>query len=93
MTTPRVIHLVEALGVGGLERIVQSLVRHAGIMGVTTEIVCAVRGGAVADEIESSGTRVHVAGVTGYRPRDILRTARLLKALKPDVVHTHGHFA
>jgi glycosyltransferase involved in cell wall biosynthesis len=93
VTPLRVIHLVEALGVGGLERIVQSLVRHAGPIGVAAEVVCAVRGGRVAAEIESEGSRVHVVGATGYRPHDVLLTARLLGRLKPDVVHTHGHFA
>jgi glycosyltransferase involved in cell wall biosynthesis len=89
----RVAHLVEALGLGGLERVVQSLARHARERGLEVEILCAVRGGALAAEIEAAGTRVRVLGLTGYRPRDILRAARALGELKPDVVHSHGHFA
>ena len=89
----RVVHLVEALGIGGLERVVQSLARHARAQGLAVEVLCAVRGGPVAAEIESCGTRVSVLGATGYRPRDILLTARALGKLGPDVVHSHGHFA
>ena len=93
MSSLRVVHFVEALGIGGLERVVQSLARHARTRGLDVEILCAVRGGPVAAEIEASGTRVRVLGVMGYRPRDILRAARVLGEMKPDVVHSHGHFA
>jgi len=47
----------------------------------------------LAAEIEAGGTPVRVLGVTGYRPRDILRAARILGDMKPDVMHSHGHFA
>jgi glycosyltransferase involved in cell wall biosynthesis len=87
------VHLVEALGIGGLERVVQSLARHARAGEFDVEVLCAVRGGALADEIESAGTRVRTLGAKGYRPRDILVAARALEKMKPDVLHTHGHFA
>jgi glycosyltransferase involved in cell wall biosynthesis len=93
MSAPRVAHLVEALGLGGLERVVQSLAGHARARGLGVDILCAVRGGPVADEIEAAGTPVRVLGVTGYRPRDILKVARVFEELRPDVVHSHGHFA
>jgi len=93
MSALRVVHLVEALGVGGLERVVQSLALHARRHGLMVEILCAVRGGPVAAEMEAAGHRVRVLGVTGYRPRDLLRAARALRDMKPDVVHSHGHFA
>jgi len=93
MSPLRVVHLVEALGLGGLERVVQSLARHARTRGLEVEVLCAVRGGLVAAEIEASGTRVRILGLTGYRPRDVLRAARALGEMRPDVVHSHGHFA
>lgn len=89
----RVVHLVEALGTGGLERVVQSLARQAREHGLEVSVLCAVRGGPLAAEIESWGTRVRVLGVTGYRPRDMLLTARAFGEMRPDVVHSHGHFA
>ncbi len=89
----RVVHLVEALDTGGLERVVQTLVRHADGRRFRVEVVCAVRGGQVAMEIEASGAPVRCLGATGYRPRDILRAARLLREIDPDILHTHGHFA
>jgi len=89
----RVVHLVEALGTGGLERVVQSLVRHADARRFRVEVLCAVRGGPLAAEIEASGTTVRVLGTAGYRPRDILGAARLLKGIGADILHSHGHFA
>mgnify|MGYP001561056856 CR=1 FL=1 len=93
MTPLRVVHLVEALGTGGLERVVQALARHADARRFRIEVLCAVQGGPVAREIEAAGIRVRVLGAAGYRPRDILAAARLIKEIGADVVHSHGHFA
>jgi glycosyltransferase involved in cell wall biosynthesis len=93
MSAVGVVHLVEALGVGGLERVVQSLSRHADPRRYRVEVVCAARGGPLAEEIEEAGTPVRLLGAGSYYPRDILRLARLLKGLAPHVVHSHGHFA
>lgn len=93
MTCLRVVHLVEALGTGGLERVVQALARHADARRFRIEVVCAVKGGPVAREIEAAGIRVRVLGATGYRPRDLLAAARLVREIGADVVHSHGHFA
>jgi len=93
MTPLRVVHLVEALGTGGLERVVASLSRHARSRGIEVEVLSAVRGGNVAAEMEAGGLPVRILGATGYRPGDILKTVRALKNFAPDVVHSHGHFA
>src|SRR5437773_2745597 len=49
--------------------------------------------GPSASTIQQADVRVRVLGATGYRPRDILRAARTLRAIGPDIVHSHGHFA
>jgi glycosyltransferase involved in cell wall biosynthesis len=89
----RVVHLVEALGTGGLEHVVASLSRYARDRGFEVDVLCAVRAGRVAAEIEATGVSVRVLGATGYRPRDILGAARALREIGPDIVHSHGHFA
>ena len=93
MTPLRIVHLVEALGTGGLERVVQAQARHAEARRFRVEVLCAVTGGPVAREIEAAGIRVRILGAAGYGPRDILAAARLLKKAGADVVHSHGHFA
>jgi len=93
MSPLRVVHLVEALDTGGLEHVVASLARHARERGFEVGVVCAVRAGHVAAEIEAADVRVRVLGATGYRPRDILKAAHALREMGPDIVHSHGHFA
>ena len=88
----RVTHLVESFDLGGLERVVQSLVRHSG-PAFRNEIVCATRGGMLIDEIEALGVRTRILGLSSYYPSGIARTALVLRAQNPDVVHSHGHFA
>ena len=89
----RVVHLVEAMGTGGLERVVQALVRHADQSRFAVEVLCAVKGGALAREIEETGARVRILGVSAYGPRGILSAARAIGETGADLVHSHGHFA
>jgi glycosyltransferase involved in cell wall biosynthesis len=93
MRTLRVVHLVEGLGTGGLERVVQALVGHADGRRFAVEVLCAVKGGAVAREIEMAGARVRILGVSAYGPRGILTAARAIRETEADLVHSHGHFA
>jgi glycosyltransferase involved in cell wall biosynthesis len=88
----RVLHVVEALGLGGLERVVASLVRHASI-GVRTEVLALADGGPVQREIEAAGARVRRLALRDYYPGSVLRAARAMRAAPPDLLHTHGHFA
>ncbi|HET8945778.1 MAG TPA: glycosyltransferase [Candidatus Polarisedimenticolia bacterium] len=88
----QVLHVVEALGLGGLERVVGSLVRHASV-GVRTEVLALAGGGPLQREIEAAGARVRRLALRDYYPGSVLRTARALRAVQPDILHTHGHFA
>ena len=53
----RVVHMVEALGLGGLERTVALLARGASPR-FAVEVITLAGGGPVADEMEVEGTRV-----------------------------------
>lgn len=90
---PTVVHLVEALGRGGIERVVQALARHADAARVEVQVLCAVRGGPLEAEIDAAGTPVGTLGVGSYYPWAVRRAARALRRAGADVVHSHGHFA
>lgn len=92
MNRARVVHVVEALGLGGLERVVALLARRASDR-FQVEALALARGGRVADEMEAAGTTVRRLDLHDYYPTSVLRVARALVAARPDVVHTHGHFA
>jgi glycosyltransferase involved in cell wall biosynthesis len=88
----RVVHVVEALGLGGLERMVALLARGAAPR-FAVEVIALAGGGRVADEMEADGTLVRRLALPNYYPGSVLRAARALVTARPDVVHTHGHFA
>jgi len=88
----RVVHVVEALGLGGLERTVALLARGASPR-FAVAVLALSGGGRVADEMETDGTPVRLLALPNYYPGSVLRAARVLVAARPDIVHTHGHFA
>jgi glycosyltransferase involved in cell wall biosynthesis len=88
----RVLHVVEALGLGGLERVVATLVRHAG-RDLHCEVLALSDGGPVQPELEAAGCRVRRLAIRDYYPGSVLRAARAVRAAQPDLLHTHGHFA
>jgi glycosyltransferase involved in cell wall biosynthesis len=89
----RVVHLVEDLGLGGLERVVQSLARRADARRYSVEVLCATRGGPLRAALEAEQIRVTVAGAPGYYPSGVLQIARILQERQADVLHSHGHVA
>ena len=83
----RVVHVITSLTTGGAERQLELLV---GRSGVTSATVALYEGGPVADSMRESGHRVHVLGMDGWRKLVApVRLARLLRRMRPDVVHVH----
>ena len=88
----RVVHVVESLGLGGLERVVESLARLASPRFETTVLALA-RDGQVADALRTAGVPVRSLNLRDYYPGSVVRAARELRSTSADLVHTHGHFA
>lgn len=86
----RVVHIVTTLAIGGLEKVVLDLVRFGTPGQFETRVVCLDESGVLADEFASLGVPVDVIGTDGSVPARILRLARLLRTLRPDVLHTHN---
>ena len=85
-----VVHGVLSLDVGGLERLVLSLVRAAREQGHRVSVVCIERRGVLAVEAEAAGaTVVSLDKPPGRLPAFVSRATQQLAELKPDVVHTH----
>jgi glycosyltransferase involved in cell wall biosynthesis len=79
---------------GGLERVIETIVLGLDRRRYDVEVWCLARGGAIADELLSLGVRVKIQGLTSYyNPARIRSLASRLAASRFDVVHTHGYFA
>src|SRR5262245_34065209 len=86
-----VVHVVMALGVGGLERVVIELARRTNQVRYRTTIVCIYNRGSLADYVESLGISVVSLECNGRGLRTaLLRLVRIFQQLRPDVVHTHN---
>ncbi len=94
MNALKVIHLVEDLKIGGAERVIADTVLGLDRKKYDASVWCVTRGGETATELSERGIEVKILGISSYRnPLNTLKLTRLLRAARPDIVHTHGYFA
>ena len=87
----RVVHLVRTLDVGGLEMVVLDLVRKATRSIFEPIVVCLGSAGELAPRFEAVGVRVvSLEGESVKLPQAVGRLAKLLRSLKPQILHTHN---
>jgi sugar transferase (PEP-CTERM/EpsH1 system associated) len=86
----RVLHVIDALGVGGTELGLAKLIE--GTREDIIHSVCCIRaGGETADRLQACGTSVVALGKQpGIDWTLALRVARVCQRLKPDVIHTRN---
>lgn len=91
MTPPlHVVHGVLTLNVGGLERIVLSLIREGRRCGHRISVVCVEAPGQLAEEAKDAGADVVALGKPPGRLSEYVERAKeVLGPLAPDVIHTH----
>jgi len=89
-----ILHVVEDLRIGGLERVIESIVVGLDREKYRVEVWCLARGGEVAESLTRRGVPVRVLGLMSYyNPFRVLDLARRMKEEQFDVVHSHGYFA
>lgn len=90
----RIVHVVESLAVGGLERIVVALAAEQRSRGHSVTIVCLFRLGPLVDDAEQAGVSVAcVDKRNGPDSRALINLRRLFRDAAPDVIHTHNAVA
>lgn len=90
----RIAHIVEDMGVGGLETVVASIVTGLSSASYEIEVWCLSRGGEIADELKAQGVPVRVIGLNNYyNPFNIAALARRLTQHHIQIIHTHGYYA
>jgi glycosyltransferase involved in cell wall biosynthesis len=92
-STIRIVHLVIGLEIGGLEMVVANLARQIR-RRFQLHVICLEGLGPVAGQIAYAGVPVECMGHRNTSvARSVLELRRRLKALRPDVVHTHNEKA
>jgi len=87
----RVVHVVSQLDMGGMEKLLVEFARHTDREQFELRFVSLGGRGSLADDIEAEGWAVTHMGVkAGLRPRLVLDLARLFRAWKCHVVHSHN---
>ena len=86
----RVAHVAPGLEMGGLERLLVELARHADRRRFELSFVSLGTRGSLAADIEDQGWPVTaLEQPLGLRPRLVLRLARFFRCQRIDMVHTH----
>lgn len=79
---------------GGLERVIQTIVLGIDPRRYAAEVWCLARGGVIAEELLGAGVPVKTLGLTSYyNPARVGDLARVFERERFDIVHTHGYFA
>lgn len=87
----KIVHVVESLAVGGLERVVLALAAWQRRRGDAVRIVCLFDEGALAGAARAAGIDVQAVGKRAGADWSALRSVRALLATEPaDVLHTHN---
>jgi glycosyltransferase involved in cell wall biosynthesis len=87
-TKPRVVHVVDSLEIGGLERLVHDLIIARG--GETTSVACLEAIGPFGEALQKEGVKVQLIGKEGGFVAIVWRLLRHLRRIQPDVVHCHN---
>ena len=90
----KILHLVEDLKIGGLERVIESIVTGLDKDRYDAEVWCLAHGGEIAEELIDRGVSVKILGMKSYyNPLRIIALSRLIREKGVEILHTHGYFA
>jgi glycosyltransferase involved in cell wall biosynthesis len=94
MIRNKVLHIVEDLGIGGLEKVVASIAIGLNKRKYEIEVWCLTNGGDIADQLTSENIKLKILGLDSYhKPSQIRKLFTCLKKSKFDIIHSHGYFA
>jgi len=90
----KILHIVEDLKVGGLEKVLASIVLSLDPSKYDVQVWCLARGGKIAQALIEKGMSVRILQMKSYyNPLNIVRLALIMKRERFHLIHTHGYFA
>ena len=94
MRPKKILHIVEDLGIGGLEKVVAAIAIGLDKKKYEIEVWCLTKGGDIADQLISKNINLKILGMNSYHnPFQIIKLFVNLKKSKFDIIHSHGYFA
>lgn len=94
MYKPKVVHIVEDLRIGGLEKIIANIVLGLDKSKYKVEVWCLAGGGEIADELMAKGVVLKILEMDSYyNPFKVTALAGILRKKNVVILHTHGYFA
>ena len=89
-TTPHVVQVVQAIDRGGLEMMAVDLAVALRERGLRSTVVGLTEGGRLEARLVEAGVPFHLVGDVRYvSPKSHMAVGRLLRRLRPTVLHTH----
>ncbi len=82
--------MVTTLAIGGLEKVVFDLARCRTNDRFGVRVICLDSSGVLEPAFSEIGVPVEVIGTAGLVPWRVVKLARRLRQLRPQVVHTHN---
>jgi glycosyltransferase involved in cell wall biosynthesis len=87
---PRILHVIHALVHGGMERVVVDIVQRTNAERFESHVLAIEMLGPLADDLAPYGTVHRSVPLPRWTMAWPERLARQIRAIAPDVVHTHG---
>jgi glycosyltransferase involved in cell wall biosynthesis len=90
----KILQLTRNLGIGGLEKVVYDLCKGIDKTQFQISVCCLHFKGEFGEALEKMGIRVHTLPTsTQVDYFSFLKVARVIRSLKPDILHTHNSHA
>ncbi|WP_243361540.1 glycosyltransferase [Fundidesulfovibrio terrae] len=89
MARKRILQVVYSLGVGGSEMVARDIALGLTQLGWENAVCALEQDGALRHELENAHIKTFVSGRTGGVWKTMLEVFRIIRTVKPDIVHTH----
>jgi glycosyltransferase involved in cell wall biosynthesis len=94
MNKARILHLIEDMEIGGLERTVENIYRGLNKKKYTVHLWCLAGGGELAEMLIKEKENVRILNLKSYHnPLNIIRLVLLIRMKRFEIIHTHGYFS
>ncbi len=91
MSPIKIVHIVHALDVGGLENGLVNVINNLDPERFSHSIVCLIRSGAIAQRIQRPDVEIRELGLDPSRFKfPIMPLVKIFRELRPDIVHTRA---